>query len=73
MLGPPDSCDDSEDVLSDESLEDWGPNPTPEVLLLDLDRRLFLHPPPTGTFLRDPPLVQYLRQPLQKYLGWDKL
>lgn len=33
------------------------------------DLLFFLQPPPTGTFLRDPPLVQYLLQPLQKYLG----
>nr|GMC88223.1 Armadillo-type fold [Ipomoea batatas] len=29
----------------------------------------FLHPPPTGTFLKVPPLVQYLLQALQKCLG----
>lgn len=33
----------------------------------------FLQPPPTGTFLREPPLVQYLLHPLQKYLGWERL
>ena len=36
----------------------------------DEEDRLFRRePPPTGTFLRDPPLVQYLLQVLQKYLG----
>lgn len=35
---------------------------------------LFLrHPPPTGTFLRAPPLVQYLRQVLQKWRGCVRL
>ena len=33
----------------------------------------FLEPPPTGTFLRDPPSVQYLLQVLQKYLGCVRL
>ncbi|KAG0463720.1 hypothetical protein HPP92_019789 [Vanilla planifolia] len=33
----------------------------------------FLQPPPTGTLRRDPPLVQYVLQPLQKYLGWERL
>ena len=32
-------------------------------------RLFFLEPPPTGTFLRDPPSVQYLLQVLQKYRG----
>lgn len=35
----------------------------------DEDLLFFLEPPPTGTFLRDPPRVQYLLQVLQKYLG----
>lgn len=35
---------------------------------------LFLrHPPPTGTFLNAPPLVQYLRQVLQKWRGCERL
>lgn len=52
---------------------------TPEAwwrwLLLDLDfeRFVFRQPPPTGTLRRTPPLVQYLRQLLQKWRGWDKL
>ena len=29
----------------------------------------FLHPPPIGTFLSAPPLVQYRRQVLQKWRG----
>uniref|UniRef100_A0A2P2PWY2 Uncharacterized protein n=1 Tax=Rhizophora mucronata TaxID=61149 RepID=A0A2P2PWY2_RHIMU len=29
----------------------------------------FLQPPPIGTFLRAPPLVQYRRQVLQKWRG----
>jgi hypothetical protein len=30
-------------------------------------------PPPTGTLRRTPPLVQYRRQLLQKWRGWDRL
>ncbi|KAJ0910320.1 hypothetical protein HanRHA438_Chr06g0251061 [Helianthus annuus] len=37
------------------------------------DLLFFLEPPPTGTFLRDPPSVQYLLQVLQKYLGCERL
>ena len=37
------------------------------------DLLFFLEPPPTGTFLSDPPSVQYLLQVLQKYLGWVRL
>lgn len=37
------------------------------------DLLFFLEPPPTGTFLRVPPSVQYLLQVLQKYLGWLRL
>lgn len=37
------------------------------------ERLFFLEPPPTGTFLRDPPSVQYLLQVLQKCLGWVRL
>lgn len=33
------------------------------------ERLLFRQPPPTGTLRRTPPLVQYLRQLLQKCLG----
>lgn len=33
------------------------------------DLLFFLEPPPTGTFLKEPPSVQYLLQVLQKYLG----
>ena len=41
---------------------------TPVLALLeeDLVRRDLRQPPPTGTLRREPPLVQYLRQPLQK-------
>ncbi|KVH89001.1 hypothetical protein Ccrd_009004 [Cynara cardunculus var. scolymus] len=41
-----------------------------EVEVVDaIDLLFFLEPPPTGTLLRDPPLVQYLLQPLQKPLS----
>ena len=40
---------------------------------LDATFLFFRHPPPTGMFLRVPPLVQYLLQVLQKYLGWERL
>jgi hypothetical protein len=40
----------------------------------DDDERLALRqPPPTGTFRRTPPLVQYRRQLLQKWRGCDRL
>lgn len=39
----------------------------------EVDLLFFLEPPPTGTFLRDPPSVQYLLQVLQKYLGCVRL
>lgn len=39
------------------------------LMVADLPRRLLRQPPPTGTLRREPPLVQYLLQPLQKYLG----
>jgi hypothetical protein len=48
-------------LLDDEGVDD-------EELMED-DLLFFLEPPPTGTFLRDPPAVQYLLQVLQKYLG----
>lgn len=39
---------------------------------LGLEERLdFRQPPPTGTLRRTPPLVQYLRQLLQKWRGWE--
>jgi len=38
-----------------------------------LRRLFFLQPPPTATFLRVPPRVQYRLQALQKCLGCDKL
>ena len=38
-----------------------------------VDLLFFLEPPPTGTFLREPPSVQYLLHVLQKYLGWERL
>lgn len=48
-----------------------------DVLALDDEEEegllFFLEPPPTGTFLREPPSVQYLRQVLQKYLGCVRL
>lgn len=44
-----------------------------EVVAEEEDLLFFLEPPPTGTFLRDPPSVQYLLQVLQKYLGWVRL
>ena len=47
--------------------EDFEELPPP--LLLPLLRLLRLQPPPTGTFRRAPPLVQYLLQVLQKCLG----
>jgi hypothetical protein len=37
------------------------------------DLLFFLELPPTGTLRREPPSVQYLRQPLQKYLGCVRL
>jgi hypothetical protein len=61
-------------------IELLGKPPQPKLLEWSLEDSLndfpllfFLHPPPTGTFRRDPPLVQYLLQPLQKYLGCVKL
>ena len=39
----------------------------------DLDLLFLRQPPPTGTFRSAPPLVQYLRQVLQKCRGWDRL
>lgn len=42
-------------------------------LVLDFVRLFLLQPPPTGTFLRAPPLVQYLLQVLQKCLGCVRL
>ena len=33
----------------------------------------FRQPPPTGTLRRTPPLVQYRRQFLQKWRGWERL
>lgn len=42
--------------------------------LLPEEERLFLrHPPPTGTFRRAPPRVQYRRQALQKWRGCERL
>lgn len=35
--------------------------------------RLFLRPPPIGTFRRVPPLVQWRLQDLQKWRGCDLL
>ena len=34
---------------------------------------VFLLPPPTGMFLKAPPLVQYLLQFLQKWRGCERL
>lgn len=50
-------------VLSDESWLLFDDDDDDDDLLF------FLHPPPTGTFLKVPPLVQYLLHDLQKYLG----
>lgn len=43
------------------------------LLLLPLLLLFLLQPPPTGTFLSAPPRVQYLRQVLQKWRGWERL
>lgn len=37
--------------------------------LVDLLLLFLRHPPPTGTFLNAPPLVQYLLHVLQKWRG----
>lgn len=39
----------------------------------DLDFLFLREPPSTGTSRRAPPLVQYLRQLLQKWRGWARL
>lgn len=69
-------------VLQLEGLADidLGPVWLPLCSLVDGDFELLLllllflrQPPPTGTFLRAPPLVQYLRQVLQKCRGCVRL
>lgn len=55
-------CEESGGVIIEREGED-------EEEEEDEDRLFFREPPPTGTFLRVPPSVQYLLQVLQKYLG----
>ena len=55
------------EVVVAEDLEELPPPPL--LLLVPLLRLFLRQPPPTGTFRRAPPLVQYLRQVLQKCLG----
>ena len=56
-------CDEVVDVVDDVDVDVDD----------DDDLLFFREPPPTGTFLSEPPSVQYLLQVLQKYLGCVRL